>query len=211
MDLIRAPEAVLATEPAVERLMSLSGVSERQFDAVYRPLLRHLAGHVQGLPDPDRPSRTLLGVRVQRAAQALARRRGCFLPAGAPPERIDREADRWTYVVCSAALLRGLGRDLTRLEVELCDADHRSLGIWSPVTAGLASTAAVGYRLRAIHPPRGGDWTALLIASLMPARGVCWLWHETPVLACWLQALVEETPPPPLAPVLAEPDPSSHP
>lgn len=208
---IGPPETALAAETgAVERLLSLSGVSERQFDAIYRPLLLRLAGYVQRLPDPGAPSATLLGTRLRRAEQALARRRGCFLPGGASPEQIAREADLWTYVVFSAALLRRLGSDLGRLEVELCDVDHRPCGVWSPVSAGLAATGAVGYRVRQIGPDPGGDWTALLVAALMPAHGLCWLWREPPVLSCWLEAVAGETPPPRLAPLLAAPEPSTH-
>jgi len=198
------PAAVLLEQRSVSlsRLLSLSGTSPPLFSAVYEPLLVNLAAHIQQLPDPIHPERDLLDRRLRHVECALARRRGYFLPLGATPERIAREADVWTYAVFSAALLRGLEPDLRRLHVTLYGADQRPLPATHIGWMGLQASGACAYHVRQIHPGGSADATLLHVAGLMPTEGLCWLWREPTVLSCWLQALSEPAPPPMLAPLL---------
>lgn len=176
------------------------------FNALYEPLLNNLATHVQQLPDPNAPEHRLLDRRLRHAECALARRRGYFLPMGASPERMAREADVWTYAVFSAALIRRLDPDLGRIVLTLYTTDQRPLPVTRLGWTGLQTVGACGYEVRDIQPSRTGfDATLLHVACLMPRAGVAWLWREPTVLSAWLQACREPTPPAVWGELLAEP------
>lgn len=189
---IQTPAQVLTAYAAsLARVQTLSGSSVTQFTAVYTPLAQALAGYVQHLPCVYRTDHSLLSARLEQAAQVLLRRQGVLLPPGAPPERLAREADLWTYVAYSVALLRGLAADVAPWTITLWSLDDTARGVWQPWTAprGLATVDAAAYRVRrALHPP-GADWTPLLVGALMPPAGLNWLWREPAIWQVWQQAL----------------------
>ena len=95
----------------LERLRQQASCSAVQFEAVYAPLLERFAEYVQRVPCAAQPECTILESRLAAAERSLARRRGAILPRNAGPEHVAREADLWTYVLFSAALLRCLAAE----------------------------------------------------------------------------------------------------
>lgn len=206
MPIQTAAQVLAAHMGSLRRVQTLSGSSPTQWEAVYHPLAEALAGYVQHLPCADRADASLLGARLQQAERVLRRRSGGFLPPGAPPERIAREADLWTYVAFSVALLRGLAGDLAPWTITLWSAEDTARGVWQPWTAprGLATVDAVAYRVRRhLHPP-GADWTPLVVGVLMPVTGLHWLWREPAIWPVWQQALTAVELPQPLQPLFVQ-------
>jgi hypothetical protein len=193
---------VLADWPVLlERVQTLSGVSDQQFAATYQPLLLAWATYLQHLPDPAGAGVTLLETRLRQAEIVLARRRGVILPMGGDPEQAARQADVWTYAVFSVALLRQIGAALAPLAVALWSSRGQALGRWGPELQprGLAHVRrAAAY---SIYPAPAGasqDWTLLMAGALLPDTARNWLWREPAVFDLWQQALVAPALPAPL-------------
>ena len=114
VDLIALQPAATLLAPhdaRLERLRQQASCSAVQFEAVYAPLLERFAEYVQRVPCAAQPECTILESRLAAAERSLARRRGAILPRNAGPEHVAREADLWTYVLFSAALLRCLAAE----------------------------------------------------------------------------------------------------
>ena len=188
-DLLKPHAALL------ERLHLLSGCSATQFAAVYTPLLERFAEYVQQVPDASAPperQHTLLQTRLHAATHALARRRGAILPLDAEPERVAREADLWTFVLCAAVLLRELATAFAPWAITVTTAHRQSLGRWQPQRAprGFAHLPrAATYHVRPSGETPGPDWTPLMIGALLPETAWNWLWREPRIWAAWQQVL----------------------
>ena len=204
-DAIRDAEPILRGEqrlatwtPLVQALYLGSGATPLMFDQLYRPVLIALAAYIQVLPDPADPQTPWIATRLALARRVLSRRQGLLLPKGAAPEDSARQADLWTWVVVSLALVRGLG-SVVHVPVDLCDAQPAALGRWQPWAGGLAETGAVGYRLaspEAANTVATTDWTPLLVKRLLPPRAWTWLQREPELWLLWCTALRGPLPPP---------------
>lgn len=188
------PASVLLADQGevLARVRLLSACSPVQFEAVYAPLLTAFTEYVQRVPCPVQPTQTILQVRLQAAERALARRRGVILPLDVGPEQVAREADLWTYVVFSGALLRRLADEFSPWAITVWSADERPLGRWRPQATprGLARMRhAAWYRVRRVTEPPSADWTPLMVGALLPDTALNWLWREPRIMGVWQQLL----------------------
>ena len=199
---IQSSEDVLEPlQDNISRLAERADATDAHFALYYQPLLQGLAALLQTVPTQD-GFRTLLASRLQEAEAALQRRWAYLLPPGAEPERLAQEADLWTYAVFTLGLLRGLGLELSRLQVELFASQGQPLGDWKPWLGSMAEQGAAWYRVCPINPAGYFDWTPLLTARLIPHDGQRWLWSNRAVFAVWLEALAGPVCPATLAPIL---------
>ncbi len=191
--------AVLLAEQGarLERLRLWSSSSTVQFEAVYAPLLERFAEYVQRVPCATQPAVTILERRLDAAEHLLARRRGAILPLDAGPEQVAREADLWTYVLFSAALLRRLAAEFAPWAITVWSSQRRPLGRWRPHIAprGLARMPqAAAYDAQPSDEPPGADWTPLLVGTLLPSAASNWLWREPAVHAAWRHLFLGDSP-----------------
>lgn len=202
---IQPATALLAMHEArLERLRQQASCSAVQFEAVYAPLLTSFAEYVQRVPCPTQPDTTILQSRLRAAERALARRRGAILPRNAGPEQVAREADLWTYVLFSAALLRRLAAECAPWAITVWSNSRQPLGRWRPQVAprGLAHMPqAAAYDVQPSDDAPGADWTLLAVGALLPSAASNWLWREPHVHAAWRQLFLGD-PPAELIPLL---------
>ena len=207
VDLIALQPAATLLAPhdaRLERLRQQASCSAVQFAAVYAPLLERFAEYVQRVPCATQPECTILESRLAAAERILARRRGAILPRNAGPEHVAREADLWTYVLFSAALLRCLAAEFAPWAITVWSSQRRPLGRWRPPVAprGLAHMPrAAAYDAQPSDDAPGVDWTLLAVGALLPSAASNWLWREPHMHAVWRQLFLGD-PPAELIPLL---------
>jgi len=195
---IQPAATLLAPHDAqLDRLRQQASCSAVQFEAVYAPLLMGFAEYVQRVPCPTQPDITILQSRLRAAERTLARRRGAILPRNAGPEQVAREADLWTYVLFSAALLRRLAAEFAPWAITVWSSARRPLGRWRPQVAprGLAHMPqAAAYAVQPSIDAPGADWTLLAVGALLPPAASNWLWREPHVHAVWRPLFLGDPP-----------------
>ncbi len=120
-DALRAPGRPVLADPVGLLRMRLAFPRE-VFDVLVEPVIRRRAECVPPARDGDVAADTQsLGRSLRLTLRALIIRRDRILPPNAPPERVGELADRWTYAVLLAAMLRkgeapGAGTPASRYE-----------------------------------------------------------------------------------------------
>jgi integrating conjugative element relaxase (TIGR03760 family) len=183
----------------MRRMRELVGLSDPQFERLYREPLSTFAALVQDLPASEAHHHAVRGGMLDHALEtvvtALRLRRGSLLPAGAEPEVQSRQQDLWTYAVFAAALLHDVGKPLVDQRIELFDHAGQSLGPWTPWSGAMTSQAG-GYRTSFT---RERDYrlherlAPLLARQMLPQRALVWLSSDRTVLTAWLATLTGDS------------------
>ena len=193
----------------INTLMSLAGVPEAHFNALYLGALERFAIFVQTLPSP-RMTTSILDSTLEHVVGVLSRRRGHLLPPRTDTEHRREYKDIWTYAAFTAALLPA-AREVFAYPVSLYDDAALSVGPWDPWHGPMVEHAARWYQVDS-HlapeplPPRGA--IALLAPRLLPAPALEWLVKDPTLMRCWLSVLTtpESDAAAPLRALLEAPD-----
>jgi hypothetical protein len=167
------------------------------------PLIDGIAEFVQMLPVLGSVRFAQPGGQLHRALagaiRALDRRRAQILPRGAAPEVIGAQAQRWTYAVLVAALLRDLHQVSLGMRVWMSMSMESGTGTgraWSPAAGSMRDGGVLGYCMETLAPgalSEGIDPTIKLrlFERCVPALILEWL-REDPALMAELRNCLSE-------------------
>lgn len=178
----------------------LSGLSEEQFEDYCQSLLSELCLYIQDLPETRNSyfsgKSGFLNHIFSRCEASLQACRAYFINAdGQQAQTLSQEQQLWMYCLFSASLLRGIGKLLVDLIVDIFDSSGKHLGRWDPMMGSMTKQGASFYDYdfdAPNHDTFRRRVTLALATKLMPANGLAWLANQKEVFAIWLALLDED-------------------
>lgn len=184
----------------IKKFKTLSDLNEQQFDVLSQSLLATIANYLQDLPETRNSYFSgkggFLSHLLSRCEAAMQSCRAYFInDDGEEAKSLSPEQQQWLYCLFSASLLRGIGRLVVDLNIEIFDGSGKHLGRWDPMVGNMQEQGALFYDYdfdKPNHDTFRRRVTLALATKLMPAKGLMWLSKHKDVFAVWLALLDED-------------------
>ena len=178
----------------------LSDLDSVKFERLCQSLLSTLANYLQDLPETRNSYFSgkggFLNHVLSRCEASMQSCRAYFMnEQGKAAKALSTEQKLWLYCLFSASLLRGIGRVLVDLNVEIFDGMGKHLGRWDPMLGSMQEQGALFYDYdfdKANHDTFRRRVTLVLATKLMPKDGLAWLSKQKDIFAVWLALLDED-------------------
>lgn len=171
-------------------------LAKNYFDALYTPVLNNLAEYLQSLPDTVKLYQVkggLLTYSLERCVRVLRlREKHAFSYDENPMQKIDSEKPLWTYVVCTATLLRDVGIIATNYPVQLVTQQGDFVKEWSPFDGSMIQQDGKYYLFKDLNPQPlhfSLQSTPMLARRLLPKEGFDWIASDHRALKAWIAIL----------------------
>ena len=184
----------------IKLYQSLSDMDNAEFERLCQSLLSTLANYLQDLPETRNSYFSgkggFLNHVLSRCEASMQSCRAYFMnEQGKEAKALSEEQKLWLYCLFSASLLRGIGRVLVDLNVEIFDGLGKHLGRWDPMLGSMQEQGALFYDYdfdKPNHDTFRRRVTLALATKLMPKDGLAWLSEQKDVFAVWLALLDED-------------------
>lgn len=184
----------------LQTLLPLTGLSEENYALYCQRLLDEYCLYLQDLPETRNSYFSTKGGFIShglsRCEASLKACRAYFVnDEGNPAKELSEDQQQWMYCLFSASFLRGIGKLLADLLVDMFDGAGTHLGRWNPLQGPMNRLGATFYDYD-FDVPQHGTFrrrvTIALATKIMPAKGLAWLSSNKKVYEIWLALLDDD-------------------
>lgn len=200
--MVTLPSQRLLTEgkrpERIESIRKASFLEESRFDRLCQALMQHILKYTQQLPETTNSYFSSPGGLFDHALDRTVAAVELFkqFVLADPESHLSDDQQLWWYALCSAGLLRGLGKLPLDYTVDLYNEKNQFIKRWEPLLEPLAKTAR-HYHYEIINSDHDEllrrRLNVIFAQQLMPTEGFAWLTKNLDVFAVWLDLLSEET------------------
>ncbi len=196
---VLSPKVILSDErrsELVKNIFQNSGLSATRVNQALTPLLDELAGACQLLPSHQHifytQSGGLIDYALYRAQAAMFLFKQTVLSY--EQQELTEAQARWSYVLLSAALLRGMGCIYTDFNIDLYNSEGHPLGELQPLFERFVDRADyyLHQQVSDVHDELRAHITPLIARIWMPQNGMSWISEDKEAFLTWLKLLQEE-------------------
>ena len=178
----------------ITSLKELAGLSEPNFDRLYKISIHNFARLVQLLPASEAHHHAspggMLAHTLDVCVIALKKRRSYVLSTSNNAEDVSAEQDIWTYSIFLAALCHDLAKPIVDQTIDIYDLNHKA-HLWTPWSHFIDEQGQwytcqfVRNRKYKLHEKT----SPLLINKVIPSYGIAWLSSNQTIFMQWLATI----------------------